>query len=203
MATLDRGACPQKRGPALRAALLMAAREVFLEDGYALASMDAVALRAGATKRTLYAHCRSKEELFAEVIGASCDAIVNRLPAISTLDPDPRIGLRAYLAEAAQIFESEGCVPLKRVILAEAARHPQFVRRLSDAYDQVETRLAAYIADAVSAGRLRPHDAAQASRALCDATVLAGSFRGLLGVTSSSADDIENAAANYLAAHLA
>ncbi|WP_091738610.1 TetR/AcrR family transcriptional regulator [Phenylobacterium immobile] len=193
-----RDANPQKRGAALRTALLVAAREVFLEDGFALASMDAVALRAGTTKRTLYAHCRCKEDLFAEVIGASCDAIVDRLPALAELDSDPDVGLRAFLAEASAIFEAEGCAPLKRIILAEAQRHPQFVRRLSDAYAQVEGRLATYLADAVDDGRLAPHDTRQASRALCDATVLAGSFRGLLGQERSSAADIENAAASFL-----
>jgi AcrR family transcriptional regulator len=175
---------------------------VFLEDGFALASMDAVAARAGTTKRTLYAHCRSKEELFAEVIGASCDAIVDRLPAIADLESRPQAGLRVYLTQASQIFEAEGCVPLKRIILAEAARHPQFIQRLAAAYAQVEDRLANYLEIAVDAGCLAPHDTRQAARGLCDATVLAGSFRGLLGSRISSADDIENAAAGYLSAHL-
>lgn len=199
-ATPPRKACAtgQRRGPAVRAALLAAAREVFQVDGFAHASMDAIALRAGATKRTLYAHCGSKEELFAEVIDASCDAIVARLPATADLDPAPAAGLRAYLAAAVEIFESEGCVPLKRLILAEAHSHPQFVRRLADAYNEVEARLTAYLDDGVAAGRLKPHDSRQAARTLCDATVLAGSFRGLLELERSSAADIEAAASRFL-----
>lgn len=193
----------QKRGAALRADLLIAARDVFLEDGFDLASMDAVALRANTTKRTLYAHCRSKEELFAEVIGKSCDAIVSRLPATADLDPEPQVGVREYLVRASEIFEAEGCVPLKRIILAEAARHPQFVQRLASAYAHVEERLADYLETAVAAGRLTPHDTRQAARSLVDATVLAGSFRGLLSLQASSSDNIENAAASYLEARRA
>lgn len=189
----------QKRGAAVREALRRAARDVFMESGFDQASMDAVAERAGTTKRTLYAHCGSKAELFAEVIGTSCRAIVERLPRLDEIDPDPAVGLRAFLSRAVANFESDNCVPLKRIILAEAGRHPQFVALLAAAYGEVEDRLAAYVAAAVAAGRLKPHDARDAARALCNATILSGSFRGLLTLRSSSAADVEAVAARYLA----
>ena len=48
--------------------VLNAAEDVFLELGYAATSMDAVAARAGVSKRTVYNNFKNKEELFASVI---------------------------------------------------------------------------------------------------------------------------------------
>ena len=63
-------------GPGSRAAkpqqILDAARALFLKDGFSATSMDAVAKAAGVSKATVYAHYKSKEELFAAMIGAEC-----------------------------------------------------------------------------------------------------------------------------------
>jgi AcrR family transcriptional regulator len=50
-----------------RGALLDAAYACFCELGYAKASLDAIAARAGFTKGALYAHFASKDELFLTV----------------------------------------------------------------------------------------------------------------------------------------
>ncbi|HWN56582.1 MAG TPA: helix-turn-helix domain-containing protein, partial [Methylomirabilota bacterium] len=48
-----------------RVAILEAAKNVFSEQGYELATMDDIAERAATTKRTVYAHFENKETLFA------------------------------------------------------------------------------------------------------------------------------------------
>src|SRR5215471_21050066 len=48
--------------------IVWAAKRVFLELGLEAASMDDVADRAGTTKPTVYAHFKSKDELFAAVV---------------------------------------------------------------------------------------------------------------------------------------
>ena len=52
--------------------ILAAARDLFLELGYAATSMDLVAQRAKASKTTLYTRFPSKETLFAETISTEC-----------------------------------------------------------------------------------------------------------------------------------
>lgn len=47
-----------------RRAILAAAEEVFLDEGYALASMDKIAAIANVTKQTVYRYFPSKTELF-------------------------------------------------------------------------------------------------------------------------------------------
>ena len=49
-------------------AIVQAALALFLEQGYAAASMDAVASRASVTKQTVYRYYPSKEELFTAVM---------------------------------------------------------------------------------------------------------------------------------------
>ncbi|MDE2508625.1 MAG: helix-turn-helix transcriptional regulator, partial [Planctomycetota bacterium] len=48
--------------------IVWAAKRVFLELGLDAASMDDVAARAGTTKPTVYAHFKSKDELFSAVV---------------------------------------------------------------------------------------------------------------------------------------
>lgn len=57
-----------ERAERKRAAILEAARQVFLEDGFE-AGMDAIAARAGVSKVTIYNHFAGKEDLFTAVIG--------------------------------------------------------------------------------------------------------------------------------------
>ena len=53
-----------------RRAVLEAARELFVSEGYELASVDAIAARAGVSKRTVYDHFGDKETVFAAVLEA-------------------------------------------------------------------------------------------------------------------------------------
>ena len=50
--------------PAKRSAIVRAALEVFLREGYARASVDAIAATAGVSKRTIYDYYGDKEQLF-------------------------------------------------------------------------------------------------------------------------------------------
>jgi AcrR family transcriptional regulator len=55
------------QGDATRLALVVAARELFGERGYAATSIDEVASRAGVTKGAFYHHFAGKADLFQEV----------------------------------------------------------------------------------------------------------------------------------------
>jgi AcrR family transcriptional regulator len=56
-----------------RERLLRAAREIIEEEGYAGASVIAIAGRAGVAAGTLYRHFPSKEELFVQAFRSVCD----------------------------------------------------------------------------------------------------------------------------------
>jgi AcrR family transcriptional regulator len=59
-----------RNGDNTRAQIVVAATRLFYGDGIRAVSMDAVAEKAGVTKKTLYYHFTSKDELVAETIAA-------------------------------------------------------------------------------------------------------------------------------------
>ncbi|NLB99895.1 MAG: TetR/AcrR family transcriptional regulator [Pseudomonas formosensis] len=62
------------KDPAKRAAVLQAAQQLFLRNGYEGTSMDAIAAEAGVSKLTVYNHFRDKETLYAAAIRLVCEA---------------------------------------------------------------------------------------------------------------------------------
>jgi AcrR family transcriptional regulator len=63
---------PRLDRDARREAILDVARDVFLEEGYANASMSTIAARVGGSKGTLYNYFKNKEQLFAAYVVRHC-----------------------------------------------------------------------------------------------------------------------------------
>jgi AcrR family transcriptional regulator len=109
-----------ERAAAKRAQISAAARAVFLERGYAGASMDAVTAAAGVSKQTLYSYFPSKALLFRDFLDQELGQLrvdVGALPTITS-----RAQLRATLMALASAlvsrFMREDTVNLLRVVLA-------------------------------------------------------------------------------------
>jgi TetR/AcrR family transcriptional repressor of mexJK operon len=64
---------------AKRQAILDAAKNLFVRNGYASTSMDAVAAEAGVSKLTVYSHFTDKETLFSAAVVARCEEQVPEL----------------------------------------------------------------------------------------------------------------------------
>jgi len=104
---------------------------VFLRDGFAAASTDAIAAEAGVSKRTLYAYYPSKEDLFAEVLRTLTveNPRTMVLDAIRGMEPASREELRAVLLELARRFVDTMMQPeylaFLRTLIADTHRFPQ------------------------------------------------------------------------------
>src|SRR5262245_28820250 len=61
------------------ALILMAARKLFLDQGFDAVSMDMVARQTPVSKATLYAHFASKEDLFTAVVVDEADRIAEEI----------------------------------------------------------------------------------------------------------------------------
>lgn len=100
-----------------RAALLVTARNVFREHGYAETSMDDLTAQAGLTRGALYYHFGDKKGLLAAVVDQIDDEMDQRLQTISDNAEDPWEGFcnrcRAYLEMA---LEPE----FQRIVLRDA-----------------------------------------------------------------------------------
>jgi len=164
-----------------RDAILEAAKAVFLEAGYELASMDRIAERAGTTKRTVYDRMGPKEALFEAVVARVCAKVARELPGPEDLPTDPRIGLAEAAARTVGYMNSPSCVGLIRLVGAEAERRPKALAALREAYAAGEAKFRAYLDACVAAGTLKPHDTALTARLFCDAVSHAASNRALLG----------------------
>ena len=139
---------------AKRAEILEAAAAVFREAGYETASMDRIAERAGASKRTVYNHFGSKEALFEAVVAwmMASQAEAKAIPF------DPEAGLASQLrrfadAKAAYVAD-EDARALMRVVLGVAIRRPGYLEELLDRHASDEDTLVRWLRDADAAGAL-------------------------------------------------
>jgi TetR/AcrR family transcriptional regulator, mexJK operon transcriptional repressor len=124
------------KDPAKRQAILAAARDLFLGNGYEGSSMDAIAAEAGVSKLTLYSHFKDKEALFAAAVKATCET---QLPGtLFKLRED--CSIRQVLLEIGCAFHelviSPESIGLHRLMVAMATQNPALSRMFFDAGPQ-------------------------------------------------------------------
>ena len=88
-----------------RAAILTAARELFLSDGFDRTSVDAVAARAGVSKRTVYDYFGDKQTLLQAVVdgvGQSLITTIGRILDDTLAEPTEAIDLEDVLVTVAR-----------------------------------------------------------------------------------------------------
>lgn len=87
----------EQRKNEYKAAIESASKEIFLEKGYASASVDEIARSAGVTKRTLYSYYPSKLALFVHVFDEYLQELAARVSAAASGDAPVRERLVASL----------------------------------------------------------------------------------------------------------
>jgi len=114
---------------ATREQIIQAADCLFYGEGIRSASMDAIAARAGLTKRTLYYHFRSKDDLIAAYLAARDEPTLSRYAG--WLDetkgdlPEQILGVFERLARLTKSARWKGCVFLRAAgELAGTPGHP-------------------------------------------------------------------------------
>jgi TetR/AcrR family transcriptional repressor of mexJK operon len=119
------------RARAKRDQILAGARRVFLRDGFAAASTDAIAAEAKVSKRTLYVYYPSKEELFAGVMRELTieNPQTRALESMEEMTPGSEEELRRDLLELAKKMVVTMMQPdylaLLRTTIADTHRFPQ------------------------------------------------------------------------------
>ena len=152
-------ACPRSAArDTRRQAILEVARAFFLEQGYAAASMSAIAARLGGSKGTLYNYFASKEELFSAVVADALDAEFQYMTEF-----EPAEGLEASLQRFGRRFLhyalSDTALGFHRLLSAEAGRFPELGRLFYAAGpERTHARLAALLERWMEAGVLRRTD---------------------------------------------
>lgn len=116
----------RSRGRGKRDAVLDAAVELLLLNGYDGTSMDAVAARAGVSKTTVYAHFADKLELFQAVIRHGGEALGARLHELrqrdGVVDGTVEDRLVGVLVAASRAGAGAEAIAYFRVMIAELHR---------------------------------------------------------------------------------
>ena len=123
-----------------RFAIVRAARQAFLEGGYAETSMDSIAKAAGVGIKTVYRHFENKDDLFSAVMQAACnpkafDEVTGRWkkqekePERVWFSKPPRGALVAAGIEYLEHVLSDEQLALYRVVTQDAHSFPELGRR--------------------------------------------------------------------------
>jgi AcrR family transcriptional regulator len=155
---------PRLDRDARREAILDVARDVFLEEGYANASMSTIAARVGGSKGTLYNYFKNKEQLFAAYVVRHCAWQRDAMFELSSDVGDIRAALtqvgRTYLS----IVLSDFSMANFRVIVAEAQRTPEIGRAFYETGPKSGSELlGAILQKAVDNGQLETDDPVHAA----------------------------------------
>ena len=131
----------QNQAESTRARVVDAATRVFLEHGYAGATIPAIAAEAGVALQTVYRAAPGKAGLLAAAVTGAvagnserADVPVDDRPAIRAIidEPDPSQQLRLYAHTQPGIWARVG--PLMRVLQSAAASEPE-LRQIQDEQD--------------------------------------------------------------------
>jgi TetR/AcrR family transcriptional repressor of mexJK operon len=198
MELLDPAECTAAKAvPAKKLAVLRAALRLFLEQGFGATSMDAIAREAGVSKATLYAHVKSKEELFAAITTTCAEQMLAAQTAFEH-ELDIRAALLRFAREHVALLLSPEGTAMYRIVIAEAPRFPELGRAFYENGPAIRlSALTKYLQQADIAGALK----------VDDATLAAGEFVGMLGgmvhlrAMLGHADEITAAEQETLAEH--
>lgn len=152
------------KDPAKRAAILEAAKCLFLREGYAGTSMEAVAAAAGVSKPTVYSHFADKGTLFSVAVQVESEAL---LP-LSAFTLEGADSLERVLRDIGKAFigliNSPEAVGLHRLMTAQVGQDNDMARLFFEAGPQpVLDEMERLLARAHQQGLLRVADAALAA----------------------------------------
>jgi AcrR family transcriptional regulator len=167
-----------------REAIVMAAKQAFLERGFTGATMDEIAARAGTTKRTVYNHFRNKEALFVGIVELASQLFLQKLEPPDPAETDVVQALEDYLARFCELTTWRDAVALQRLMLAAAGDFPEHTAALCrTVLDEAEARLAGYLETRGGAAGLAIADGRAAAAQLLDLATAGTRVRTLFGVT--------------------
>ena len=181
---------PESAESPKRQAILQAAAELFMAQGYGAVSMDVVARAAAVSKATLYAYFASKERLFATIINEACQqnvAVGDFLPMDA---PDLVAALTALGQRMLHFLLEDRALAIHRVVISESVRFPELGRAFYENGPEVFRRVfGEWLAAQSAAGRLAVPDPIMAADQFIGMLRTTGVFlRASLGLPPPPAD---------------
>ena len=149
---------PQRLTDRKREAIVRAAVEEFRSAGYEATSMDRIAAVAGVSKRTVYNHFPSKEELFALILEELWQSSVASVELPYRADQPLDVQLLQLLRQKLDLLGDANFIDLARVAMAEIIHSPERAQAIICRMGEKESGVSAWIRAAIADGRLRQVD---------------------------------------------
>jgi TetR/AcrR family transcriptional repressor of mexJK operon len=190
-----------------RAAIEKAAACVFLRDGFAGASMDAIAREAGVSKATLYSHFQGKDDLFGAIVRNNCQQMLVDIESSVAAGLGPRELLLAVGLKFLKKMMSDEVMAVYRILVSEAPRFPALGRAVQNAGPGPSCNgLADYFRDQTAKGVLVVADPEIAADQFFGAILGGIHFRRLICVDKAATPSeiklrVATAVEAFLAAH--
>jgi AcrR family transcriptional regulator len=176
-----------------REAILDVSKDVFLNEGYAAASMSSIAARLGGSKGTLYNYFKSKEDLFEAYVRRECLSNSDEMMSLLSDSGEPKRVLRTWGLRYLANITSDMKLRAFRMIAAEAERWPEIGRIYYESGPQRGREvLADFLRKASERGELKIKDPMQAAHhfvALCNGRFIYA--RACNAVPVPTAEEIE------------
>jgi len=147
---------PQRLTDRKREAIIQAAIAEFRANGFDITSMDKIAATAGVSKRTVYNHFPSKEELFAEILNQLWARVTAEQEAPYRPEAPLRDQLRPLLLKKVQMLADDNFLDLARVAIAATIHSPERAQSMVARMGEHEEGLTVWIRAAQADGRLKP-----------------------------------------------
>ncbi|MGW3426952.1 TetR/AcrR family transcriptional regulator [Streptomyces melanosporofaciens] len=192
--------------PAKRQAILEAAVAVFLREGYTRASVDVIADEARVSKQTVYNHFGDKERLFIAAVEEERERVAAGFAAGSPDAPGPdgtgpdgtgpdgtepgeayddgdaRTALIHFGHRVLAVLLDERASALRRLVIAEVARHPSLRPACAEGEpQQLVTHLAELLGRRTARGELTVPEPATAARQFVALIVQQGLYQSMYG----------------------
>lgn len=169
-------AAAERARPDKHDAIIRAASETFLAEGFDRASLDQIAQRAGVAKQTIYSHFADKEALFKAI----CTELTEKLTIPLRRPPRGNSDLSSLLTRLGEdmlaMMLHPDSLDLHRLISTAATRYPELGRA---AYEAGAARMIEEVA-ALLVQRSRSGDGISRALAEDEAATLAEQFIGML-----------------------
>ncbi|MFH5925704.1 TetR/AcrR family transcriptional regulator [Roseomonas xinghualingensis] len=180
----QRPICVGEEGEAaMRDRIFSAAETAFTADGFHVATMDAIARRAGCSKKTIYKLFGSKEDLFFGLLARSKDVVCQ---VQIDRQKEPEAALTEFLEESSRILLSSASISLFRMTMAEYTHSPVLLEA-AEGRGAGTARLAleSYFEELEQSGRYDVGDPQQAARMLMGMALGAFHHELLIGVATA------------------
>ena len=145
----------RERGRLRRRAMVDAARELFISQGYKATTLEAIIARSGGSREAIYRSFGGKHGLVGAIIADAGERLAFSIGSSNALNLHPRVALKRLALQLVAIWNSPEGRAINKAVVSEGLEAPELI----DAWYLRGTKhsicaLAGYLKSQVEAGRL-------------------------------------------------